>query len=151
MAENFARSLMSIHLRREWTPLRPLQSTPRDLMYAAWRPWSTPSGGQTQVAPPRPHTLFAWLISHQPTVLFSQNKPATNNQPAVLFSQNKPAPAISHQPNERSQSRPGGRRPCSFLMLLMQQAVLVVGRGPALGRLEGVRARRHRWIESERP
>jgi hypothetical protein len=25
--------------------------------------------------------LFAWLISHQPTVLFSQNKPATNNQP----------------------------------------------------------------------
>jgi hypothetical protein len=25
--------------------------------------------------------LFAWLISHQPTVLFSQNKPATSNQP----------------------------------------------------------------------
>jgi hypothetical protein len=40
--------------------------------------------------------LFAWLISHQPTVLFS----ATSNQPAVLFSQNKPAPAISHQPTE---------------------------------------------------
>jgi hypothetical protein len=44
--------------------------------------------------------LFAWLISHQPAVLFSQSKPATSNQPAVLFSQNKPAPAISHQPNE---------------------------------------------------
>jgi hypothetical protein len=44
--------------------------------------------------------MFVWLISHQPTVIFSQNKPATNNQPAVLFSQNKPAPAISHQPNE---------------------------------------------------
>jgi hypothetical protein len=29
----------------------------------------------------------------QPTVLFSQTKPATNNQPAVFFSQNKPAPA----------------------------------------------------------
>jgi hypothetical protein len=47
-------------------------------------------------------SLFAWLISHQPAVLFSQNKPATNNQPAVLFSQNKPAPVISHQPNERA-------------------------------------------------
>jgi hypothetical protein len=61
--------------------------------------------------------LFVWLISHQPTVLFSQNKPVTSNQPAVLFSQNKPvtsnqpavlfsqnklAPAISHQPNEQA-------------------------------------------------
>jgi hypothetical protein len=45
--------------------------------------------------------LFVWLISHQPTVLFSRNKPATSNQPAVLFSQNKSAPAISHQPNEQ--------------------------------------------------
>jgi hypothetical protein len=50
----------------------------------------------------RTNALFAWLISHQPTVLFSQNKPATNNQSAVLFSQNKPAPAISHQPNEQA-------------------------------------------------
>jgi hypothetical protein len=41
--------------------------------------------------------LFAWLISHQPTVLFSQNKPAISNQPAVLFSENKPALAIRHQ------------------------------------------------------
>jgi hypothetical protein len=47
--------------------------------------------------------LFAWLISHQPTVLFSHNKLATSNQPAVLFSQNKPAPAISHQPTERAE------------------------------------------------
>jgi hypothetical protein len=62
-------------------------------------------------------SLFVWLISHQPAVLFSQNKPATSNQPAVLFSQNKPAtsnqpavlfsqnksaPAISHQPNEQA-------------------------------------------------
>jgi hypothetical protein len=45
--------------------------------------------------------LFVWLISHQPAVLFSQNKSATSNQPAVLFSQNKSAPAISHQPNEQ--------------------------------------------------
>jgi hypothetical protein len=41
-------------------------------------------------------SLFARLISYQPAVLFSQNKPATGNQPTVLFSQNKPAPAISH-------------------------------------------------------
>jgi hypothetical protein len=46
--------------------------------------------------------LFAWLISHQPAVLFSQNKPATSNQPTVIFSQNKPAPAISHQPTEQA-------------------------------------------------
>jgi hypothetical protein len=46
--------------------------------------------------------LFVWLISHQPAVLFSQNKSVTNNQPAVLFSQNKPAPAISHQPSEQA-------------------------------------------------
>jgi hypothetical protein len=46
--------------------------------------------------------LFVWLISHQPTVLFSQNKPAITNQPAVLFSQNKPVPAISHRPNEQA-------------------------------------------------
>jgi hypothetical protein len=45
--------------------------------------------------------LFVWLISHQPTILFSQNKSTINNQSAVLFSQNKPAPAISHQPNEQ--------------------------------------------------
>jgi hypothetical protein len=46
--------------------------------------------------------VFVRLISHQPAVLFSQNKPATSNQPAVLFSQNKSAPAISHQPNEQA-------------------------------------------------
>jgi hypothetical protein len=52
------------------------------------------------------HALFAWLISHQPAVLFSQNKPAISNQPAVLFSQNKPAPAISHQPTEQAINPP---------------------------------------------
>jgi hypothetical protein len=49
--------------------------------------------------------LFAWLISHQPAVLFSQNKSATSNQPTVLFSQNKPATAVSHQPNEQAIQR----------------------------------------------
>jgi hypothetical protein len=44
----------------------------------------------------------AWLISHQPAVLFSHKEPATSNQPALLFSQNKPAPAISHQPTEQA-------------------------------------------------
>jgi hypothetical protein len=48
-------------------------------------------------------SLFAWLISHHPSVLFSQNKPATSNQPTILFSQNKPAPAASHQPNEQAE------------------------------------------------
>jgi hypothetical protein len=41
------------------------------------------------------NTLFAWLISHQPAVLFSHNKSATNNQSTALFSQNKSATAIS--------------------------------------------------------
>jgi hypothetical protein len=67
-------------------------------------------------------SLFAWLISHQPAVLFSQNKPATSNQPAVLFSQNKPAPAISHQPTEQAEICWRGRHAwspscCSFLVL----------------------------------
>jgi hypothetical protein len=44
-----------------------------------------------------------WLITHQPAVLFSHNKPTTSNQPAVLFSQNKPATAISHQRNEQAE------------------------------------------------
>jgi hypothetical protein len=47
--------------------------------------------------------LFVWHISHQPAVLFSQNKPATSNQPAVLFFQTKSAPAISHQPTEQAE------------------------------------------------
>jgi hypothetical protein len=46
--------------------------------------------------------LFVWLISHQPAVLFSQNKSAISNQPTVIPSQNKPAPAISHQPTEQA-------------------------------------------------
>jgi hypothetical protein len=46
-------------------------------------------------------SLFVRLISHQPAVLFSQNKPATSNQSAVLFSHNKSASAIS-QPNEQT-------------------------------------------------
>jgi hypothetical protein len=51
---------------------------------------------------PISNALFVWLISHQPAVLFSQNKPAISNQPTILFSQNKTAPAISHLPNEQS-------------------------------------------------
>jgi hypothetical protein len=48
-----------------------------------------------------PCRLFVRLISHQPQVLFSQNKTATSNQPAVLFSHSKSAPATCHQPNEQ--------------------------------------------------
>jgi hypothetical protein len=43
-------------------------------------------------------SLFARLISDQPAVLFSLNKPATSNQSAVLFSQNK-----QHQSSATSQ------------------------------------------------
>jgi hypothetical protein len=46
--------------------------------------------------------MFVRLISHQPAVLFSQNKPATSNQPVVLFLHTKSAPAINHQPNEQA-------------------------------------------------
>jgi hypothetical protein len=64
-----------------------------------------PSSTSVPVARGSPTTyfcaLFAWLISHQPAVLFSQNKPATSNQPAILFSQRKPTPTIRHQPNEQ--------------------------------------------------
>jgi hypothetical protein len=48
-------------------------------------------------------SLFVWLISHQPSVLFSQDKPVISNQLTVFFSQNKSAPAISHQPNEQAE------------------------------------------------
>jgi hypothetical protein len=41
------------------------------------------------------NALFVWLISHQPAVLFSQDKSATSNQSTVLFSQNKSAPVTS--------------------------------------------------------
>jgi hypothetical protein len=59
--------------------------------------------GSTQPAAQAHRTaLFAWLISHQSTVLFSQNKPATSNQPTLLFSQHKPASTISHQPKEHA-------------------------------------------------
>jgi hypothetical protein len=45
------------------------------------------------------NALFVCLISHQPTILFSQNKPAITNQPAILFSQNKSEQtSTSHQP-----------------------------------------------------
>jgi hypothetical protein len=64
------------------------------------------------------HSLFVRLISHQPAVLFSQNKPATNNQPTVLFSHSKSAPAISHQPNEQA-AFSCEYRCCNFLLCWM--------------------------------
>jgi hypothetical protein len=47
------------------------------------------------------YALFVWLISLQPAVLFSRNKPATSNQPVVLFSQNKSAPVTSTSQTNR--------------------------------------------------
>jgi hypothetical protein len=67
-------------------------------------------------------SLFAWLISHQPAVLFSQNKSATGNQPAVLFSQNKPAPAISHQPTEQGLFRSQNKKSDLFIGYPLMQS-----------------------------
>jgi hypothetical protein len=39
-----------------------------------------------------PAVLFRWIISNQPTVLFSPKRPTTTDKLGVLFSQ--------HQPNE---------------------------------------------------
>jgi hypothetical protein len=72
--------------------------------------------------------MFAWLISHQPAVLFSHNKPATSNQPAVLFSQNKSAPAINHQPTEQAASR------CSAAGVEQVPAPLALATGAATRR-----------------
>jgi hypothetical protein len=69
-------------------------------------------------------TLFAWLISHQPAVLFSQNKSATSNQPTVFFSQNKPAPAVSHQPNEQAVADPDSLFASSKRAYLLAASVL---------------------------
>jgi hypothetical protein len=46
---------------------------------------------------------FVWLISHQPAVLFSQNKPATSNQPAILFLSEQIS--TSHQPTAERTGR----------------------------------------------
>jgi hypothetical protein len=72
---------------------------------ATWKllPCLTVARQQGQV-----HAVFVWLISHLPAVLLSQNKSATNNQPTVVFSQNKPAPATSQTdrlPPERNETR----------------------------------------------
>jgi hypothetical protein len=53
-------------------------------------------------------SLLVRLISHQPAVLFSQNKPATTNQPAVLFTHKRSASATSHQPTEQAVGRRRG-------------------------------------------
>jgi hypothetical protein len=43
-------------------------------------------------------------LAYQPPAnsTFLSEKPVTGNQPTLLFSQNKPAPAISHQPTEQA-------------------------------------------------
>jgi hypothetical protein len=62
------------------------------------------------------------LVSHQPTVLFSQNKPAASNQPTVLFSRNKLAPAISHQPNKQAAELSAGTAQVLVEMKLLNDA-----------------------------
>jgi hypothetical protein len=43
-------------------------------------------------------TLFVWIITHHPTLLFSQNKSAPTNQPIVFFPKQI---NTSHQPGEQ--------------------------------------------------
>jgi hypothetical protein len=74
-----------------FTPLHPLTRRLLASTAAAYMAATSPPSS----SPLSLFTLFAWLISHQPAVLFSQNKPTTSNQPTVLFSHNKLAPAIS--------------------------------------------------------
>jgi hypothetical protein len=90
--------------RRWWKNLSHLPDVPRKgvrslILLVIWEVWKERND---RVFNRRERSLFVWLISHQPAVFSSQNKPATSNQPAVLFSQNKSAPATSHQPNEQA-------------------------------------------------
>jgi hypothetical protein len=55
-------------------------------------------------------SLFVWLNSHEPEVLFSQNKPATSNQSTLFFSQNKSALATNHLSNEHAEKRKKGKK-----------------------------------------
>jgi hypothetical protein len=72
--------------KRVFRPLGQLCADPKNISFLV------NSHGKDQLAS---CGLFAWLISHQPAVLFSQNKPATSNQPAVLLSEQI---STSHQP-----------------------------------------------------
>jgi hypothetical protein len=56
-------------------------------------------------------SLFAWLISYQPTVLFSQNKSATSQQ--YFFSQNKSATSQQYFSLRINQHQPK-RTGCMF-------------------------------------
>jgi hypothetical protein len=49
-------------------------------------------------------SLFAWLISHQPTIFFSQNKPATSNHQPASSTFLSEQTSTSHQPPAK---RPG--------------------------------------------
>jgi hypothetical protein len=60
----------------------------------------------------RERALSVWLISHQPAVLFPQNKSAISNQPTVLF--------LSEQTSTRHQP-PAKRRGCLKCSWLAQQ------------------------------
>jgi hypothetical protein len=48
--------------------------------------------------------MLAWLISHQPTVLFISEQTSHRQPASNTFLSNIPAPAISHPPNEQTES-----------------------------------------------
>jgi hypothetical protein len=118
--------------KRESTAIRPL--TLDGAHIKAWRVgpegiWVPPANALAG-SPRHARLRLAWLISHQPAVLFSHNKPAISNQPAVLFSHNKSAPAISHQPTEQAAgSRLSSTPPCPAAAPRIRKPGEAIGRG----------------------
>jgi hypothetical protein len=68
----------------------------------AVRPQKKHSAADDSGKPKGKNTLFAWLISHQPVVLFSQNKPASST-----FLSKQISASHRHQPNEQAEKRYG--------------------------------------------
>jgi hypothetical protein len=67
-----------------------------------------------------PCSLGLSATSQQYFSLRTNQPPATSqNQPTVLFSQNKPAPAISHQPTEQAQNCPWTARKRNTLIKIL--------------------------------
>jgi hypothetical protein len=48
------------------------------------------------------YALFVWLFSHQPALLFSQNKPAISQQYFPLTTNQHQPSATCHRPNEQA-------------------------------------------------
>jgi hypothetical protein len=58
------------------------------------------------------YTLFAWLISHQPTVLFSQNKPVNSTFLSEQTSHQEPANSTFLSEQTSTSHQPPAKRTC---------------------------------------